>query len=136
MLQHGSLVPTQLITWTLADVFRKLREEKGWRQAELAGHAQLHRTTVTELETGRVEPDPETQRRIARALGVTLGQVYAYLDQLNLLLDLEEPERQTVLALAERLKTQGIPQSQPTTADLLPSDDARSAAVQKTRGRR
>ncbi len=55
---------------------RELRESKGLTQEELGKRAGLHRVHVTQWESGRY-PDPrlETLRRLAKALGVSLGEL-------------------------------------------------------------
>src|SRR5688572_8801776 len=92
------------IVWTLADVFLMLRRATDMTQAELADAAGIARTTVNELETGKVKSDQETLERIAGKLGVTLADVYAYRDDVNLLLSLPTSGRESVRDLALGLR--------------------------------
>ena len=47
---------------------RELRTERGWRQIDLAAHAELSKTHICELETGKREVGLEALDRIAVAL--------------------------------------------------------------------
>jgi transcriptional regulator with XRE-family HTH domain len=56
----------------LAKRIRDCRYAKGWGPDELAGRAQISRTALYQIESGKTEtPRAGTLRRIARALGVT-----------------------------------------------------------------
>lgn len=52
---------------------RRLRRAKGWTQAELARHANVHSVTVSRLETDRHQPDLDTLTKLAKALGVPVA---------------------------------------------------------------
>ena len=52
----------------LGERIRQLRTERGWRQIDLAAHAELSKTHICDLETGRREVGLETLDRIATAL--------------------------------------------------------------------
>ena len=45
-----------------------LREAHGMSQAQLAAKAKLHPSTVSAIESGRLEPYPIQARKLARAL--------------------------------------------------------------------
>ena len=47
-------------------------------QAELAAQVGLTRQTIIAIEQGRYSPSLEVAFRIARALGVTLEEVFSY----------------------------------------------------------
>jgi transcriptional regulator with XRE-family HTH domain len=47
---------------------RELRMDRGWRQIDLAVHAELSKTHICDLETGRREVGLEALDRIAVAL--------------------------------------------------------------------
>lgn len=49
---------------------RTLRRRKGWRQIDLAAHAEVSKTHITEVERGKRELCLNTLERIARALEV------------------------------------------------------------------
>jgi transcriptional regulator with XRE-family HTH domain len=54
---------------------RALRRERGWLQQELADRAGVNMQTVSNVETGRHDPELPTLLKIARALGVGLGEL-------------------------------------------------------------
>lgn len=61
------------MVWDLSRVFgeelRRVREEVGITQGELAIRSGLHRTTISLLELGKREPKLETVFRVAKGLG-------------------------------------------------------------------
>ncbi len=56
---------------------RRLREQAGLTQAELARRAGVGRVTVVRIEKGRIYARTETLRRLARALGTSLADLLA-----------------------------------------------------------
>ena len=52
------------------------REARGWSQDELATRAQLSRSEVSAIETGRVTPSTAAAMKLARALGVLVEQLF------------------------------------------------------------
>jgi len=56
----------------LGENLRKVREERGWSQEELAFKAGVHRTYVGGVERGEYNVTILTLRRFTRALGITL----------------------------------------------------------------
>lgn len=54
----------------LAKRIRELREAKGISQEQLAHDAQLYRTYINHIETGRYSPSAYVIHKIARALGI------------------------------------------------------------------
>lgn len=54
----------------LGKKIRALRRARGWRQIDLAAHAELSKTHVCELEVGKREVGLETLVKIAEALEV------------------------------------------------------------------
>lgn len=52
----------------LGERIRQLRMERGWRQIDLAVHAELSKTHICDLETGRREVGLDALERIAIAL--------------------------------------------------------------------
>lgn len=58
---------------------RELREEHGLGQAELARRAGLSPAALCLLEQGGSQPLPATQRALAEALGLELGELLARL---------------------------------------------------------
>jgi transcriptional regulator with XRE-family HTH domain len=57
------------------DLVKRLREEKGWSQDQLAVAADVGKRTVQRIELGRGTPSPETTMALAQALGVTPGEL-------------------------------------------------------------
>ena len=56
---------------------RRLREEKGWSQEELAGEAELNRSYMGEIERATAMPSLATAAKLARALQVSLSHLIA-----------------------------------------------------------
>ena len=52
---------------------RDLRRKRGWRQIDLAVHAELSKTHLCDIETGKREIGLEALKRIADALEVSLS---------------------------------------------------------------
>jgi transcriptional regulator with XRE-family HTH domain len=59
---------------------RTLRRARGWRQIDLAAHAELSKTHVCELEVGKREIGLNALCRIAVALDVKLAELLKGLD--------------------------------------------------------
>ncbi|KCZ53628.1 hypothetical protein HY29_16615 [Hyphomonas beringensis] len=55
---------------------RALREEQGWSQEEFADRAGLHRTYVSAVERGVRNPTLSVLERLAKALGVSIEEVF------------------------------------------------------------
>lgn len=69
---------TSELTRTVAQNVRKLRADKGLTQTQLAEAAGLHRNTIAQLETLRMESIRlETLDSIARVLGVEISDLIA-----------------------------------------------------------
>jgi XRE family transcriptional regulator, regulator of sulfur utilization len=56
-------------------VVRRLREARGWSQERLAGHAELNRSYMGEIERATVMPSLATAAKLAQALEVPLSQL-------------------------------------------------------------
>jgi len=65
----------------VALAIRDVRIEKGLTQEELAGRSKLHLTWVGRIEGGKANPSWGTVRRIAQALGITLGKLAELAEQ-------------------------------------------------------
>lgn len=59
----------------LAERVKRYRKEHLWSQEELAGRAGLHRTFVSQIERATKRSTIVTVDRIAKALGVSCGQL-------------------------------------------------------------
>jgi transcriptional regulator with XRE-family HTH domain len=55
------------ISIRLGQTIRELRKEKGWRQIDLAAHAELSKTHIHDLEVGRREIGLRALESIANA---------------------------------------------------------------------
>ena len=59
---------------------RRLREERGWTQEELADAADLHLDHISKIENRRREPRVRTISKLAKGLGVTAGPLFDRID--------------------------------------------------------
>jgi XRE family transcriptional regulator, regulator of sulfur utilization len=64
-----------MIVRDLGSSLRRLREERGWSQEQLAGHAGLNRSYVGEVERGRAIASIVTVEKLAAALGVSVADL-------------------------------------------------------------
>lgn len=62
---------------------RRLREGRGWSQEELAGHADLNRSYVGEIERGKVIVSLVTIQKLSGALGLSAGTLMLQSEQLS-----------------------------------------------------
>ena len=63
------------ISILLGRKIRELRKMRNWRQIDLAAHAELSKTHICEVETGKRELGINTLERIADALGIKLSDL-------------------------------------------------------------
>jgi putative transcriptional regulator len=77
------------------EAIREFRRMKGWTQDDLAVEAGMSQDTISAVEAGRREPHASTLRKIARALGVEVADLY---------LGPVLPKAQASGALVERLR--------------------------------
>ena len=56
---------------------RNLRLKRGWSQESFADHCDLHRTYMSSIERGLVNPSLCTLNTIAQGLEMTLGKLLA-----------------------------------------------------------
>src|SRR5215207_1345749 len=68
---------------------KRLREEIGWSQAELAVYAGSSQPTVNQIESGKRNPSTQTLGKLASALGVEVSDLFPKA-QAPLQLELEE----------------------------------------------
>ena len=57
---------------------RELRRQRGWRQIDLAVHAQLSKTHINELEAGKREIGLNALERLAKALDVKISELMSF----------------------------------------------------------
>lgn len=55
---------------------RVLRAERRMSQADLSRKARINKTRISFLENGHFEPSSQEKKRIARAFGVTVSEVF------------------------------------------------------------
>lgn len=55
---------------------RVLRAERGWSQAELAGHLDVSRQAINAIETGKYDPSLPLAFKIARLFGQSIEQIF------------------------------------------------------------
>ena len=67
--------PPPDIRVTLGKRIRSLRIRKRWRQSDLAAHAEISQTHISDLELGRREICLLTLERLALALDVTPSEL-------------------------------------------------------------
>jgi putative transcriptional regulator len=53
-----------------------LRAERGWSQAELAGHLDVSRQAVNAIETGKYDPSLPLAFKLARLFGQSIEQIF------------------------------------------------------------
>ena len=57
---------------------RRLRDQQGYTQEELAHRARIHVTYLSGIERGVRNPSLRSIRALARALGVRVGKLFAF----------------------------------------------------------
>lgn len=55
---------------------RILRAERGWSQAELAGHLDVSRQAVNAIETGKYDPSLPLAFKVARLFGQSIEEIF------------------------------------------------------------
>jgi transcriptional regulator with XRE-family HTH domain len=65
------------VVLSLALRIRALRHKKGWSQERLAEEADMHRTYLAGIERGLRNPSLRNLTKIARALGVTMAELFS-----------------------------------------------------------
>lgn len=55
---------------------KRLREERGWTQAQLAVYAESSQPTVNQVESGKRNPSTRTLQKLAEALGVEVADLF------------------------------------------------------------
>lgn len=55
---------------------RVLRAERGWSQAELAGHLDVSRQAVNAIETGKYDPSLPLAFKLARLFDQPIEQIF------------------------------------------------------------
>lgn len=125
--------------WTLGDVIRKLRQAKGWTQEELATRAEINEISVVRLERESERSERTTIERVARALDVSVADLYAFMEEITLLAELSAGERRHLgdymRRLVEKRRAANRPQDVPQPADLPRTERESVEPIQKRRRR-
>jgi XRE family transcriptional regulator, regulator of sulfur utilization len=67
----------------LGQAIRRLRDNRGMRQQDLAREAKLSKTHVWRIEQGDVNPGWDTVRELAGALGIKVSELAAVAEELD-----------------------------------------------------
>ena len=104
----------------LADNIKKLREEKGFLQKQVAAEIGLKPAHYNKIEKGIVEPSIEILGRLAKFYGLTIDQVVHFegnmpdeitiedkglMEQVKLIQQLDEKDRNTVFNIIDTMLT-------------------------------
>ena len=57
---------------------RRIRERRGYTQEELASRSRIHVSYLSGIERGTRNPSLRNIRRLAKALGVRVGKLFAF----------------------------------------------------------
>lgn len=127
-----------LVRWTIGDVVRKLRSDRGWTQREFAAHAGMAVTAANRLEQNSDLSDQRTIQRAAKALGVSISLLYRYAEFTSQFGELNEGQQARVLELMQEFASMGAESPQPTVQSVpVATDEVRgSAARAKVQRRR
>ena len=60
---------------TIGERVRELRKKKGWTQYRLAMESSVSRQAISNMERGRNEPNADSIRLLAVALGVSVSEI-------------------------------------------------------------
>lgn len=90
------------LRWTLGDFVRKLREERGWTQQDLANKAGVHKTAIVRLERQSDKSERVTVEKAAQALKVSALDLYAHAEHARVFSELDEVQRARIAAVARQ----------------------------------
>jgi transcriptional regulator with XRE-family HTH domain len=118
VLDLSTLDGMETVDFHVGDIVRKLRAKHGWTQAQLAqktaktsddagARPPIHRNTIRRIENGDEGVSAKILKRVAKALGVTLAQMYALIPQTSE----QESQRAVTTATAGRIQ-RGSPKGQ------------------------
>lgn len=87
---------------------RRLRQEKGWNQTELAFYAGLAPSVISEIETGKRNPSAGTLHKLAEALDVDVPDLFERTQDLKAQapLPFEEGPQRRIAAEDEAIRAQ------------------------------
>lgn len=64
------------LQWSVGDVIRKLREQRGWGQKTLAAKAGISQASIGRMEDSKGDPKRSSLEAVARAFDMTVGGLY------------------------------------------------------------
>ena len=71
-------MPNNTLQITVGKQIQKLRELKGISQQDLAAKCNFEKSNMSRLEAGRVNPTLSTLEKVAKALDVTLAELFSF----------------------------------------------------------
>lgn len=74
--KNSDAVYNSLLHKAFCENFRRIREEKGFAQHEIAKRMKVGRVTITELEGGKYSATLDRVERCAKALGTTVAELF------------------------------------------------------------
>jgi len=105
---------------TFAEKLTRLRKEHGWSQTKLGQQIGVHIAHISRLENDKSQPSVDLLQKIARAFGVSMDylmdeeademapvsiQDKSLVERIELLEQLEEGDRQTVINVIDSMLT-------------------------------
>lgn len=101
----------------LGDILKKVREAKGLSQKELAGLLEMPQPQYSRIESGKTDPSFTTLERIAKALGISLSDLFkaddifkdvntydkTLMEKLKLIDDLDNTEKKSLYHIIDSL---------------------------------
>lgn len=93
-------------SWAVVQRIRAARLANGWTQQELANRSGIKRANLARLETGKHAPRVDTVELLARALSLSLAELFEFSEAASNLRSLNEARsRVGVATLRENLRT-------------------------------
>lgn len=128
-----------IVRWTIGDVVRKLRADRGWTQRQFATTAGMAVTAANRLEQNSELSDQRTIRRAAEALDVPVSLLYRYAEFTSLFAELNEAQQGRVLELMREYAILAAAQSPrpaaPSVADEMTTVSESEAPAKARRAR-
>lgn len=111
-----------IVRWTVGDVVRKLRADKGWRQRDFAEHAGMAVSAANRLEQNSDQSDQRTIIRAANALGVPVSLLYRYAEFTTLFAELNEAQQGRVLEVMREFAVMNAERNPQSGAVTVPAE--------------
>lgn len=130
-------VGVAFIRWTIGDVVRKLRADRGWTQRDFATKAGMAVTAANRLEQSSDLSDQRTIQRAARALDVPVSLLYRYAEFMSVFAELNEAQQGRVLeTMHEYQKMNPTQNQQPDSAATFAETPAATESAPPVQARR